>query len=111
MLNQLSLLVAVVNICSPSALVDAANNGICLENPALGSRLLAIVETPSSMRNNSNTKKKNNVLAVPNSIFFFQLSVDLDEDFLSGMCGASWCLMRRELQLRAFPGELVPLTV
>ena len=98
MLNQLSLFAAVVNICSPSELTEAANKGTCLENPALGSRLLAIVETPSRIRSSSNEKKKNKVLAVPKSSFFFQFKLDLEEDLRFGMCRADGCLIWTDLR-------------
>jgi hypothetical protein len=81
-----------------------------LENPALGSWLLAIVDTPSSVRMSSNTKKKNNVMAVPNRNFFFQLRLDLEEDFRFGMCREVWCLIRRDLHGGAIFDEPVLFT-
>ena len=98
MLNQLSLFAAVVKISSPLELIEAANSGICLENPALGSRLLAIVETPSRRRKSSNAKKKHKVLAVPNRSFFFQFRVDVEEDLWFGMCREGLWLVGTDLQ-------------
>jgi hypothetical protein len=73
MLNQLSLLVAVVKTSTPSEFVDATSSGICLENPLLGSLLLVIVVTPTRVSVNSNNRKNTRVLELANASFFFQL--------------------------------------
>lgn len=49
-------------------------------------------------------------MAVPNSNFFFQLRLDLEEDFRFGMCREVWCLIRRDLHGGAVFDEPVLFT-
>ena len=49
-------------------------------------------------------------MAVLNSNFFFQLRLDLEEDFRFGMCREVWCLIRRDLHGGAVFDEPVLFT-